>query len=109
MPAGPWPGFAPTASLSAAASSANDGYPASNAVDGQVTTLWHSSSARSTPAADLLTMDFGASRRWTGLTYQPRLDGDITGTITGYTVEVEQRRDHVQHAAPAGTWPQDAR
>ncbi|MEY9863369.1 alpha-galactosidase [Catenulispora sp. GAS73] len=109
QPGGPWPYFVPTSALSATASSANNGYPASNAVDGQVTTLWHSQfSPVHDPLPISLTIDLGSVQTVTGLTYQPRLDGDITGTITGYTVEVSSDGVTFTSAASPGTWPQDA-
>jgi alpha-galactosidase len=109
VPAGPWPHYVAPGNESASATSADDGHPVSDAVDGQVTTLWRS---RSTPASDplpiSLTVDLKSARTVTGLTYQPRLDGDSTGTITGYTVEVSGDGTTYRPAAPAGTWPQDA-
>ena len=109
VPDGPWPHYVAPADESAAASSANDGYPASNAVDGLVTTVWHS---QFSPAHDPLpisfTVDLKTVQTVTGLTYQPRLDGDITGTVTGYTVEVSSDGTTFTPAAPAGGWPQDA-
>ncbi|WP_194911147.1 NPCBM/NEW2 domain-containing protein [Catenulispora rubra] len=109
QPGGPWPAFVPSSTLSATASSANNGYPASNAVDGQVTTLWHSQfSPVHDPLPISLTIDLGSAQTVTGLTYQPRLDGDITGTITGYTVEVSSDGVTFTSAAAPGTWPQDA-
>jgi alpha-galactosidase len=109
QPGGPWPAFAPSGSLSATASSANNGYPASNAVDGQVTTLWHSQfSPVHDPLPISLTIDLGSVQKVTGLTYEPRLDGDVTGTVTGYTVEVSSDGVTFTSAAAPGTWPQDA-
>lgn len=109
VPAGPWPSFVPPGSDTATASSANSGYPASNAVDGDVTTLWHSQfSPVHDPLPISLTIDLGSVQTVTGLTYQPRLDGTITGTITGYTVEVSSDGVDFTQAAPPGTWPQDA-
>ena len=109
VPAGPWPHYVAPGDESATASSANDGYPAGNAVDGQVTTLWHS---QFSPAHDPLpisfTVDLKSVRTVTGLTYQPRLDGDVTGTITGYTVEVSTDGTAFTPAAATGTWTQDA-
>jgi alpha-galactosidase len=108
-PSGPWPHFAARSTLSATATSANNGYPASNAVDGDVTTLWHSQfSPAHDPLPIALTVDLGSVQTVTGLTYQPRLDGDITGTITGYTVEVSTDGVNFTAAAPAGTWSQNA-
>jgi alpha-galactosidase len=109
VPAGVWPHYVAPSEESASATSANDGYPASNAVDGDVTTLWHS---RFSPVHDPLpisfTVDLKSVRAVTGLTYQPRLDGDITGTITGYSVLVSSDGVNFTPAAPAGTWAQDS-
>lgn len=108
VPHGPWPHFVPTSSETATASSANSGYPASNAIDGKLTTLWHS---RFSPVHDplpiSLTIDTGGQHNLTGLTYQPRLDGDSTGIITGYTIALST--DGV-HFAPvvSGTWADDS-
>jgi alpha-galactosidase len=109
VPNGPWPYYVAPADESATASSANAGYPASNAVDGDVTTLWHSQfSPVHDPLPISLTVDLKSVQTVTGLTYQPRLDGDATGIITGYTVEVSSDGTTFTLAAPAGTWTQDA-
>jgi alpha-galactosidase len=109
VPTGPWPHYVAPAEESASATSANDWYPASNAIDADVTTLWHS---RFSPAQDPLpisfTVDLKSVRTVTGLAYQPRLDGDITGTITDYTVQVSSDGVNFATAAPAGTWAQDS-
>ncbi|MFC1414751.1 NPCBM/NEW2 domain-containing protein [Streptacidiphilus sp. N1-12] len=109
VPAGPWPHYVAPGDESATASSANDGYPASNAVDGQVTTLWHSQfSPVHDPLPISFTVDLKSVQTVTGLSYQPRLDGNITGTVTGYTVEVSTDGTTFTPAAAAGTWPEDA-
>ena len=109
VPAGPWPHFVAPSDTTATASSANNGYPASNAVDGNVTTLWHSQfSPVHDPLPISLTIDLGSAQTVTGLTYQPRLDGTITGTITAYTVEVSSDGVTFTQAASPGAWTQDA-
>ena len=109
VPNGPWPKFVSPQDESASASSANAGYPASNAVDGDLTTLWHS---QFSPVHDPLpisyTIDLKSVQSVTGLTYQPRLDGDPTGTITGYTIETSTDGVTFSAAGPAGTWEQDS-
>jgi len=94
--------------MTATASSSNNGYPASNAIDGRLTTIWHSEfSPVHTPLPISLTIDTGALRVLTGLTYQGRLDGDMTGTITGYTVEVSA--DGIAYTLVAtGQWARDS-
>jgi alpha-galactosidase len=94
--------------MTATASSANNGYPASNAIDGKLTTLWHSEfSPVHVPLPISLTIDTGAARTLAGVTYQGRLDGDMTGTITGYTVEVST--DGIAYTLVAtGEWARDS-
>lgn len=108
VPSGAWPHFVPHSQMTASASSANNGYPASNAIDGKLTTLWHSEfSPVHTPLPISLTIDTGAARTLTGVTYQGRLDGDMTGTITGYTVEVST--DGIAYTLVAtGQWARDS-
>jgi alpha-galactosidase len=108
VPSGSWPHFVPTSEMTATASSANYWYPASNAIDGKLTTLWHSEFSGVHPPLPIsLTIDTGAARTLTGLTYQGRLDGDMTGTITGYTVEVSS--DGIAYTLVAsGNWARDS-
>jgi len=107
VPSGAWPHFVPHSAMTATASSANYWYPASNAIDGKLTTLWHSEfSGVHDPLPISLTIDTGATRTLTGVTYQGRLDGDMTGTITGYTVEVST--DGIAYTlVAAGQWARD--
>jgi len=108
VPSGAWPHFVSHSDMRATASSANYWYPASNAIDGKLTTLWHSEfSGVHDPLPISLTIDTGAARTLTGLTYQGRLDGDVTGTITGYTVEVST--DGIAYTLVAtGQWARDS-
>lgn len=108
VPNGPWPHFVSPSSETATATSANSGYPASNAIDGRLTTIWHS---RFSPVRDplpiSLTIDTGATRTLTGLTYQGRLDGDSTGNITAYTIAISV--DGVSFMpVVSGTWADDS-
>jgi alpha-galactosidase len=108
VPSGPWPHFVSHSDMTATASSANYWYPASNAIDGKLTTFWHSEfSGGHDPLPISLTIDTGATRTLTGLTYQGRLDGDLTGTIAGYTVEVSA--DGIAYTLVAtGQWARDS-
>jgi alpha-galactosidase len=109
VPNGPWPKFVAPQDQSATATSANDGYPASNAVDGDLTTIWHSQfSPTHDPLPISFTVDLKSAQNVTGLTYQPRLDGDVTGIITGYTIETSTDGITFSAAAPPGTWEQDS-
>ncbi|HWL87684.1 MAG TPA: NPCBM/NEW2 domain-containing protein [Polyangiaceae bacterium] len=109
IPAGPWPHYVAPVDESATATSANDGNPASAAVDGDVTTIWHSQfSPVHDPLPVSFTLDLKSAQTVTGLTYLPRLDGTINGTITSYAVDVSTDGVNFTAAAPAGSWPQDA-
>lgn len=108
VPNGPWPHYVATSAETATASSSNTGYPASNAIDGSLTTLWHSEfSPVHAPLPVSITIDLGATRTVDGLTYQPRLDGDTTGTITAYTVQLSSDGTNYTTTA-AGTWAPDS-
>lgn len=108
VPTGVWPHYVPQDQETATATSANSGYPAANAIDGQLTTIWHSEfSPIHTPLPISLTVDTGAVRSLDGVAYQPRLDGATTGTITAYTVEISS--DGVNYTAiAAGSWAPDS-
>ena len=106
-PAGAWPNYVPQSAITATATSAHDGYPASAAVDGKLTTIWHDEFSPQAPLPQAVTLDLGTVRDVYGLTYQPRLDGTSTGTITGYQVETSS--DGVTYAvAASGTWTDDS-
>jgi alpha-galactosidase len=78
-------------------------------VDGDLTTIWHSQfSPTHDPLPILFTVDLKSAQNVTGLTYQPRLDGDVTGIITGYTIETSTDGITFSAAAPPGTWEQDS-
>jgi len=108
VPAGNWPHFVASSAETATASSSNSGYPASNAIDGRLTTLWHSEfSPVHAPLPISITIDTGALRTLAGLTYQGRLDGGTTGNITRYTVELSL--DGIVYTATAsGAWADDS-
>jgi len=104
---GTWPDFVPQSALTATATSAHDGYPASAAVDGSLTTIWHDEFTPQAPLPQALTIDLGAIRSVSGLTYQPRLDASPTGTVTAYRVELSSDGSTFS-AASSGAWPDDS-
>src|SRR5262249_44589008 len=108
VPDGSWPAYASRSSESAMTSSANDGYPASNAIDGDLTTIWHSEfSPVHAPLPISLTVDLGQAQHVDGLTYQTRLDGTSTGTVTGYQVQVSA--DGTSYSTVAtGSWTDES-
>jgi alpha-galactosidase len=106
-PTGPWPRFVPQSAITATATSAHNGYPASAAVDGKQSTIWHDEFSPQAPMPQAITLDLGSAHTVYGLTYQPRLDGGSTGTITGYRVEVSADGNTFDPVA-TGSWPDDA-
>lgn len=107
IPNGPWPHFVPQSDLTATATSAHPGYPASAAVDGKLTTIWHSEFTPPAPLPQAITVDMGAAHDVTGMIYQPRLDASSTGTITSYNVYTST--DGVTFTKVAsGSWPSDS-
>jgi alpha-galactosidase len=100
----PWPSFA--APTSATATSAHDGYPASAAVDGRPSTIWHDEFAPQAPLPQSVTVDLGRTRTVDGVTYQPRLDASTTGTITEYRIEVSTDGSTFTKVTE-GQWPDD--
>ncbi len=106
VPNGPWPHLLPQSSLTATASSANYYYPASNAVDGRLTTIWHTEYSPPAGLPQSITIDLGGDHNVTGLTYQPRLDPSPNGTITGYSVYAGSDPATLTKLA-SGSWPDD--
>jgi hypothetical protein len=61
--------------------------PATNAIDGIVTTFWHSNlSGGSPPLPHTLTINLGSAIDVSALRYLPRQDGSLNGTISMYEV-----------------------
>jgi hypothetical protein len=61
--------------------------PATNAIDGIVTTFWHSNlSGGSPPLPHTLTINLGGAIDVSALRYLPRQDGSLNGTIASYEV-----------------------
>jgi galactose oxidase len=69
------------------AESVGENGSASNVLDGNTTTLWHTLYTP-TPAAlpHTLTIDMGAPATVSGLKYLPRQDNDANGTIRAYQI-----------------------
>jgi alpha-galactosidase len=101
-----WPAFVPGAGLTATATSAHDGYPASAAIDGVRSSIWHDEFSPQAPLPQAITINLGQSCAVDGLTYQPRLDASTTGTITGYRIEVSADGQSFTPVA-SGDWPDD--
>lgn len=77
----------PQNQMTATASSAQSGYPASNAIDGNPATLWHTEYSPDYAAPpQSITLDLGGSYDVRGLLYLPRQDGNSNGIITSYNI-----------------------
>lgn len=104
VPSGPWPHLVPQQGLTPTATSAHPGYPPQNAVDGKLTTFWHTEWDPLAPLPQSITVDLGTSHDVTGLVYSARQDGGTSGTITGYTISVSTDGTTFTQVA-SGSWP----
>ncbi|HEU5473253.1 MAG TPA: discoidin domain-containing protein [Actinophytocola sp.] len=68
------------------ADSAQGAHPATNAIDGNLATMWHTrwTPAPPDPLPHTITIDMHATNTVTALRYRPRTDGSRNGTIGGY-------------------------
>jgi len=98
----------PRSEMTVTASSAQEpeNTPA-KAIDGRTATIWH---ARFRPDRTFLpqwiTFDLGGSYDVAELSYQPRLDGNLNGTVTAYTVLASADGQAFTEVA-SGTWAGD--
>jgi alpha-L-fucosidase len=60
---------------------------ATNAIDGNVSTFWHTAWNSDLALPHYLTVDMGRSHRVAGFTYLPRQDGNPNGTVENYRFE----------------------
>lgn len=90
------------------ATSWHSGSEPERAVDGDPNTFWHSEYVPVTPLPQSLTLNLGAVRPVSEVTYQPRVDGNLNGTILQYKVYVSADGREFTEVA-AGTWERDAR
>jgi uncharacterized repeat protein (TIGR01451 family) len=97
----------PQSQMTATASSYQAGYPPSNAIDGNPSTLWHTEwdPDRVYPPQSI-TLDLGGTYNVSGLLYLPRQDGNPNGIITSFSVLVSQDGSTFTQVA-AGSWAQD--
>src|SRR5215469_3281597 len=92
----------------AVASDQQSGYPASNAIDGNTATIWHSKfSPTIVPLPHSITIDMHATNYVSDLTYLPRQDTSSNGNIGQYSISVSM--DGINWRAPVaiGTWADD--
>jgi lysophospholipase L1-like esterase/chitodextrinase len=81
---------------------------ASNAFDGNVTTIWHTEwSASDPPPPHEIQIDLGSAYEIYGLHYLPRQDGELDGTITEYEVYISSNGTDWDAPVATGTFPGD--
>jgi galactose oxidase len=94
----------------ASASDESPAYPASNVVDANPSTFWHSLyRSVPTPLPHHLTIDLKAVRSVSGVGYLPRQDGTPNGTIGLYAVTTSTDGTTWSDPVVTGTWNDDAR
>jgi galactose oxidase len=99
----------PRTGWTATASDASTSFPASNVLDSNAATIWHSRyEGTPAPLPHSITVDMQAVQDISGLRYLPRQDGNPNGTIGQYSVTVS--RDGATFSAPVatGTWADGA-
>ncbi|HEX6444610.1 MAG TPA: discoidin domain-containing protein [Streptosporangiales bacterium] len=94
----------PKGEMSATATSQQPGYEAGKAVDGDCTTMWHTSWSPYQPPPQSITLDLGRSYRTTALVYQPRQDGSRNGVVGQYEIAVSSDGATFTKVA-SGDWP----
>jgi hypothetical protein len=109
-PSGPQPALVPHAEMRASATSEHAAnyrgyeYSAPNAIDDRPETMWNSEWNPPVALPQAITLDLGRVRDVGALTYQPRLDGDPKGMVTGYAVELSRDGQRFQRVTQ-GAWP----
>ena len=83
-------------------------YGPQNAIDGVDTTLWHTRYSPSRdPLPQSITLALDGAHDVAELAYQPRLDGNLNGTITTYDIAVSGDGQQFTTVA-SGSWAPDA-
>ncbi|SNR82749.1 F5/8 type C domain-containing protein, partial [Maribacter sedimenticola] len=76
-----------------------------NALDGNPSTIWHTKwSGGNDPQPHEIRLDLGTSSIVDGLSYLPRQDGGINGTIGRYEIYVSGNTSDWGDAVSSGTW-----
>jgi galactose oxidase len=95
----------PRTGWTATTSDASPGSPASNALDGDAATMWHSQyEGTPAPLPHVITIDMQSVQDISGLRYLPRQDGTPNGTIGQYSVTVSRDGATFSDPVAAVTW-----
>jgi galactose oxidase len=97
----------PRTGWTVSADSQAPGYPASNVLDGDALTIWHTPyTGVVPPLPHSITIDMQTTHTVSGLSYLPRQDSTLNGTIGKYSISVSTGGSSWT-AAAAGTWAND--
>ena len=97
-----------TTGWSATTSDQSATYPASNAIDGNRATFWHTVFAPTTlPLPHSITIDTHRDGNISGLQYLPRQDASLNGNIGQYSIAVSSNGTTWSGPVARGTWADD--
>lgn len=105
-PAEPKPRTVPQSQMTATATSQHTGYEASKAIDGDLTTMWHTRWNPPELVPQAITLDLGGNYDVAGLSYQTRTDFKPDGVITEYRIYTSADGNEFTLAG-SGTWNGD--
>jgi galactose oxidase len=98
----------PSSGWTATASDQEGSNPASNAIDGNKATFWHSEYWPATvPLPHSITIDMHATNQVSGLTYLPRQDQLSNGNIGQYSISISSDGTNWGTPVVTGTWADD--
>jgi alpha-L-fucosidase len=83
---------------------AGDNNGASNAIDGDSATFWHTRWNQDLTLPHFLTVDMGMAHRIGGFAYLPRQDGNPNGTVEDYRFETSMDGSHWSTNIVSGTF-----
>jgi O-glycosyl hydrolase len=109
-PTGPAPAVAPLTGVTASSDHGfyrGNSLRSANAIDGRPETMWHSEFTPAASPPHTLTVDLGKQSTVEGLLMRPRLDGDASGSVTRYRIEVSTD-GQTYTPVTEGTWPVSA-
>ena len=83
--------------------------PAIQAIDGSVTSIWHTQYMPTTPGLPhTLTIDMHSSNIVTGLRYLPRQNGQLNGNIGSFQIHTSTDGNNWGSPVASGTWADNA-
>jgi galactose oxidase len=83
-------------------------YAASNVLDGDGLTIWHTAFTGTVPPLPhSITIDMQSTQLVSGLSYMPRQDSSMNGTIGRYSISVSMDGSNWSSPVASGTWPDD--